>query len=116
MFVSRSSFEKPRPFERLVRITSPSNTSTLCPRAINSVSISRASVDLPAPESPVNHSVNPFCSICSPVRLRVCQFYCEKRRLRKGANIAFMTAVEQITSNAGYPFGRSHIEADYEED
>ena len=34
MFVSRSSFEKPRPFERCVRTVSPSRYSTMWPRAV----------------------------------------------------------------------------------
>src|SRR5215212_5064924 len=59
MFVSRSSFENPRPFERFVRTTSPSRTSTLRPRCASWCSTSSAIVDLPAPERPVNQSVNP---------------------------------------------------------
>src|SRR6266403_36481 len=60
MFISRSSLEKPRPFERFVRISSPSRTSTDTPRARNSCSTNPASVVLPAPDNPVNHNVNPF--------------------------------------------------------
>ena len=36
MFVSRSSFEKPRPFERCVRMVSPSRYSTIAPRRSSS--------------------------------------------------------------------------------
>src|SRR5215207_3754635 len=54
-FVSRSSFENPSPFDRFVRTSSPSNTSTLKPRARSSGASLPASVVLPAPESPVSH-------------------------------------------------------------
>src|SRR5439155_17173445 len=57
--VSRSSFEKPRPFERCVRTTSPSRYSTFRPRSSSSGPTSSAIVVLPAPESPVNQSVKP---------------------------------------------------------
>src|SRR6266566_9621766 len=60
MFVSRSSLEKPRPFERWVRTTSPSRYSTLWSFFSSSAPTSSAIVDLPAPESPVNQSVNPL--------------------------------------------------------
>src|SRR2546421_11232927 len=60
MFVSRSSLEKPRPFERWVRTTSPSRYSTLCSFFSSSAPTSSAMVDLPAPERPVNQSVNPL--------------------------------------------------------
>src|SRR6267142_2552403 len=60
MFVSRSSLEKPRPFERWVRTTSPSRYSTWCSFFSSSAPTSSAIVDLPAPESPVNQSVNPL--------------------------------------------------------
>src|SRR5438105_12763012 len=62
MFASRSSFEKPRPFDKFVRTSSPSRTSTLSPRARNSGTSLPASVVLPAPESPVNHRTNPLSS------------------------------------------------------
>ena len=59
MFVSRSSFEKPRPFERCVRTVSPSRYSTMCPRSSRSGPTRWAIVLLPEPESPVNHRVKP---------------------------------------------------------
>src|SRR6266511_5291192 len=60
MFVSRSSLEKPSPFERWVRTTSPSRYSTVLPASSRRPPTISAIVDFPAPESPVNHSVNPF--------------------------------------------------------
>src|SRR5690349_4931528 len=60
MLVSRSSFEKPRPFERWVRTTSPSSGSTITPRWFSSGMTMSAMVDLPEPERPVNHSVKPL--------------------------------------------------------
>src|SRR3989338_1429425 len=70
MFVSRSSLLKPSPLLRLVRTSSPSRISTLTPRRRSSSATRVENVDLPAPESPVNHSVNPLCSIAvlSPAR------------------------------------------------
>src|SRR5436305_9146332 len=65
MLVSRSSLEKPSPFERFSRTTSPSSTSTFEPRARSSTSTRWEIVVLPAPESPVNQSVNPFSSAIS---------------------------------------------------
>src|SRR5581483_10447233 len=62
ILVSRSSLEKPRPLLRLVRTSSPSSTSTLTPRARSSGKIASVKVVLPAPDSPVNQSVNP-CDI-----------------------------------------------------
>src|ERR687893_2503103 len=62
MFVSLSSREKPRPLERLVRTMSPSRTSTLPNLCLSSLSTISAIVVLPAPESPVNHSVKPRSS------------------------------------------------------
>ena len=59
MFVSRSSFEKPRPFERCVRTVSPSRYSTIRPRRSSSGPTTWAIVDLPDPERPVNQSVKP---------------------------------------------------------
>src|SRR5882762_235570 len=61
MFVSRSSLLKPRPFERFSRTTSPSSTSTLAPALRRRCAIMPEMVLLPAPESPVNHSVKPWC-------------------------------------------------------
>src|SRR5215208_7902710 len=59
MFVSLSSRLKPRPLERLVRTMSPSMTSILPCLWRSSLSTISAMVVLPAPERPVNHSVNP---------------------------------------------------------
>src|SRR5436305_1920272 len=50
MFVSRSSFENPSPFERWVRTVSPSRYSTMQPRASSSGPTRCAIVVLPAPE------------------------------------------------------------------
>src|SRR5438105_9551166 len=61
MFVSRPSFEKPRPFERCSRTSSPSSHSTSRPRRSNSGRTSSAIVVFPAPDRPVNHSVKPNC-------------------------------------------------------
>src|SRR5665811_2076796 len=70
MFVSRSSFEKPRPLERFSRTTSPSRISSFEPRSRRWPSSSREIVVLPAPESPVNQRVKPFSSaICTSVLL-----------------------------------------------
>src|SRR5947209_1884896 len=60
MFVSRSALEKPRPCDRLARTSSPSNTSTRRLRARKAGTSAPASVVLPAPDRPVNHSTNPF--------------------------------------------------------
>src|SRR5215207_6173276 len=57
--VSLSSRLKVRPLERLVRTMSPSRTSTLPCLVRSSRSTMSAMVVLPAPERPVNHSVNP---------------------------------------------------------
>src|SRR2546423_8527800 len=62
MFVSRSSFEKPRPLQRCSRTSSPSSHSTERPRRSSSGRTSSAIVVLPAPESPVNQRVNPLRS------------------------------------------------------
>src|SRR5919199_3515440 len=61
-FVSLSAREKPRPFDRFVRTISPSKTSTLPMRFLSSFSTISLTVVLPAPERPVNHSVNPRLS------------------------------------------------------
>src|SRR5919206_150944 len=60
MFVSRSSFENPRPFERCSRTSSPSSHSTLRPRRSSSGRTSSAIVVFPAPDNPVNQRVKPF--------------------------------------------------------
>src|SRR6187200_2687831 len=59
MFVSRSSFEKPSPFERCWRTASPSRYSTIRPRRSSSGPTISAIVVLPAPERPVNQRVKP---------------------------------------------------------
>src|SRR5208283_4787830 len=66
MLVSRSSLEKPRPLDRWVRISSPSRTSTRCPRLRSSSARRLASVDLPAPDIPVNHRVKPLLMCGEP--------------------------------------------------
>src|SRR5262249_33562009 len=55
-----SSLEKPSPFERCVRTSSPSRTSTLSPAARSSEATGADSVLFPAPDSPVNHKVKPL--------------------------------------------------------
>src|ERR671929_1824510 len=60
IFVSRSSFEKPRPLDRCVRTSSPSSHSTSSPRRSSSGRTSSAMVVFPAPESPVNQRVKPL--------------------------------------------------------
>src|SRR5712692_5630284 len=59
MLVSRSSREKPSPFDRWVRISSPSRTSAVRPRCPSSARSRSAMVDFPAPESPVSQTMNP---------------------------------------------------------
>ena len=49
MFSSRSSFENPSPFDRLVRTTSPSSTSTRTPRSRSRWAMIAEIVDLPGP-------------------------------------------------------------------
>ncbi len=61
MFVSRSSFEKPRPFERFSRTMSPSSTSSGMPRSSNVSMRMSVIVDLPEPERPVIQRVKPLC-------------------------------------------------------
>jgi hypothetical protein len=60
MLTSRSAAEKPRPLDRCVRTTSPSSTVTWRPRSSISTVSTSAVVDLPAPESPVNHTHAPW--------------------------------------------------------
>src|SRR3990172_6946350 len=63
MFVSRSSLLNPSPLLRCVRTTSPSSFSSfVMPRSRRSGSMASEIVVLPAPESPVNQTVNPCCS------------------------------------------------------
>src|SRR5262252_7146713 len=66
MLVSRSSLEKPRPLLRFARTSSPSSTSTLAPRARSCGTSALVSVVLPAPDSPVNHNVNPRVTYLFP--------------------------------------------------
>src|SRR5260370_37090334 len=65
ILISRSSLLKPRPFERCVRTTSPSSTSTAAPAARKRASMRLEMVLLPAPESPVNHRTKPLCTRAS---------------------------------------------------
>jgi hypothetical protein len=60
MFVSRSSFENPSPFDRCVRTSSPSSTSTRRRASRSRVATGTDSVDFPAPERPVNQRQNPL--------------------------------------------------------
>ena len=60
MFLSRSSFEKPRSRVRLCRTTSPSRRSEWMWRSCNSSCTRVATVVLPEPERPVNQTVTPF--------------------------------------------------------
>src|SRR5436309_9437049 len=62
IFVSRSSLLKPKPLLRCVRTTSPSRISTLYCLQRSSSANNVDSVDLPAPDKPVNQIVNPGCS------------------------------------------------------
>src|SRR5471030_29581 len=72
IFWSRSSLPKPRPFERWVRTTSPSSSSTLAFNWRSRCSSSAEIVLLPAPDSPVNQSVNPLCiARYGPVRRKM---------------------------------------------
>ena len=73
MLMSRSSFEKPRPFERCVRTMSPSRCSTMRPRRSSSGSTMFAIVVLPAPDRPVNQRTKPWfvvVHVCSPHSVR----------------------------------------------
>src|SRR5258706_12074500 len=63
MLVSRSSFEKPSPFDRCMRTSSPSSVSTCTPRREISPASIAAKVDLPAPDKPVNQTTKPRCDI-----------------------------------------------------
>src|SRR5919109_1677357 len=59
MLVSRSWREKPRPWHRLVRTSSPSSSSTRWPRSARAGPSLAAMVDLPAPDRPVSQSTKP---------------------------------------------------------
>src|SRR6476659_2865208 len=63
MLVSRSSLLNPNPLLRLVRTSSPSRISTRLPCACSFPITALARVDLPAPDKPVNHKVNPRCIV-----------------------------------------------------
>merc|ERR1719149_330295 len=60
MFSSRSSGENPRLELRPWRMLSPSSTCAILPRWKSACSRVYATVDLPEPESPVNHRTHPF--------------------------------------------------------
>src|SRR5262249_8603857 len=62
MFLSRSSFENPSPFDRCSRTSSPSSSSTRRPRERSSSTTMLAIVLFPAPERPVNHRQQPGVS------------------------------------------------------
>src|SRR6266851_2036166 len=64
MLGARSCLEKPKPLDKFVRTSSPSSTSTRCPRCRKSSATRLANDDLPAPERPVNQRVKPSL-ICS---------------------------------------------------
>src|SRR5215212_7230161 len=59
MLVSRSVRLKPRPWQRLVRTSSPSSSSTRWPRSARAGPSLAATVDLPAPDRPVSHRTKP---------------------------------------------------------
>src|SRR6266542_4184317 len=59
MLVSRYSRLNPRPWQRLVRSSSPSSTSTRCPRSSRLGASTLAMVDLPAPDRPVSQRTKP---------------------------------------------------------
>src|SRR5215212_7881538 len=59
MLVSRSVRLKPRPWQRLVRTSSPSSSSTRWPRSARAGPSLAATVDLPAPDRPVSQSTKP---------------------------------------------------------
>src|SRR5262245_56739702 len=63
MLVSRSSLLNPNPLLRLVRTSSPSRISTRLPYSCSFPIMALARVDLPAPDKPVNHNVNPRCIV-----------------------------------------------------
>src|SRR5581483_5395602 len=61
MFSSRSSRLKPSPLDKCVRTTSPSSNSTFAPAAHKRRYSKVEMVLLPAPERPVNQTVQPLC-------------------------------------------------------
>src|SRR6266487_2611035 len=63
MLVSRSSFEKPSPFDRCILTSSPSSVSTCAPRRVISAASIAARVDLPEPDKPVNQTRKPLCDM-----------------------------------------------------
>src|SRR6476620_8686701 len=72
MFVSRSSFEKPRPLDRFWRTMSPSRTSSLDPRLRISFTRRFVIVVFPDPESPVNQRQKPLSAAIRGGLLSVC--------------------------------------------
>src|ERR671922_1333998 len=60
MLVSRSSRLKPSPWQRLVRTSSPSRSSTRWPRSARAGPSFAATVDFPAPDRPVSQSTKPW--------------------------------------------------------
>src|SRR5262249_28521468 len=71
MFVSRSSLLKPSPFDRGVRISSPSSVETLRPNSARRSTKACATVLLPEPDSPVNQIVSPWRNLGGLVSLRI---------------------------------------------
>src|ERR1022692_2099586 len=89
-FSSRSSLLKPRPFDRCVRTTSPSSTSTWAPNLRNFSSSKREIVLLPAPLMPVNQNVKPWCIL---FRFRFCHHIARHRAIRGEVNATFLLGV-----------------------
>src|ERR1035441_2598819 len=89
-FSSRSSLLKPRPFDRCVRTTSPSSTSTWAPNLRNFSSSKREIVLLPAPLMPVNHNLKPWCIL---FRFRFCHHIARHRAIRGEVNSTFLLGV-----------------------
>src|ERR671911_2335131 len=72
MLVSRSSRLKPRPWQRLVRTSSPSSSSTRWPRSARAGASLAATVDLPAPDRPVSQSTKPVSLVMGRCAFRWC--------------------------------------------
>src|SRR5512145_2650914 len=75
-FSLRSASEKERSPHRPWRTLSPSSTKVRQPRKCNSSSTACASVDLPEPERPVNHSTQLAWPFCASRRRRVTVAWC----------------------------------------
>lgn len=71
MFSRRSSSEKPRLDDRPWRTLSPSNTKVRQPSWCSCSSTACASVDVPAPDNPVNQSTQDLWPFCASRRSRV---------------------------------------------